>query len=249
MTLPETPNLGDSFKHYFEIVPAFSEALKDEAYRIRHKVYCEDLNYEPLRPDGREIDEHDLFSLHLLMRSIKTGEFVGCTRIIRTQPQNSDQLLPFEVTCAATLNQSIINPAMLARDKIAEVSRLAVVSRYRRRKGEANTAISISQADFGTAEQPRFPFIPLGLYLGTAELARLHGITTLFILTEQRQVNHFSKLGVKLQVIGAPVEHRGERVPAIIDVSGIINDMRNLFHSLYSAIAADIKRNSTNILI
>lgn len=40
-----TLDLVHAFKQYFEIVPAFSEALKDEAYRVRHKVYCEDLKF------------------------------------------------------------------------------------------------------------------------------------------------------------------------------------------------------------
>ena len=40
-------NLGNAFKQHFEIVPAFSDALKEEVYRVRHQVYCEDLKFEP----------------------------------------------------------------------------------------------------------------------------------------------------------------------------------------------------------
>ena len=244
MFLPEIFNLGDIFKQHFEIVPAYSSELKEEVYRVRHQVYCEDLKFEAARADRREIDEHDPYSLHLLMRSVKTNEFVGCTRIVRPRPENPEHPLPFEVTCSDTLDRSIIDPAKLPRHSIAEVSRLAVISAYRRRKNEATRAVSISGSDFDTSKQPRFPFIPIGLYLGTTEMARLNGIDTLFVLTEQRQVTHFSKLGVKLQVIGKPVEHRGTRVPAVMNVNGIIVDMRTLFRSLYLAIAEDIKRNS-----
>lgn len=243
MFLPEIFNLGDAFKQYFEIIPALSETLKDEVYRVRHQVYCEDLEFEPIRSDGREIDEHDPYSLHLLMRSVKTGEFVGCTRIVRPRPEDLHKPLPFEMTCADTFDRSIVDLATLPRHNIAEVSRLAVTARYRRRKGEANRAIGISREDFGTAEQPRFPFIPIGLYLGTTELARLNGIKTLFILTEQRLINHFSKLGVKLHIIGGSVEHRGTRVPAVMNVNEIIGNMRTFFRSLYGTIAADIQRN------
>jgi N-acyl amino acid synthase of PEP-CTERM/exosortase system len=242
MFVPEIFNLGSAFKQYFEIVPAYSRELKDEVYRVRHQVYCEDLEFESVRPDRREIDEHDPHSLHLLMRSVKTNEFVGCTRIVRPRPENPDYPLPFETTCAATLDRSIIDPAQLPRRCIAEVSRLAVISRYRRRKGEASSAIGISGDDFGTAKQPRFPFIPIGLYLGTIELARLNGIGTLFVLTERRQVMHFSKLGVKLQVIGNAVEHRGERVPSVMNVTSIIDNMRTVFRTLYRTIAEDVER-------
>ncbi|MBA4142489.1 MAG: PEP-CTERM/exosortase system-associated acyltransferase [Nitrosospira sp.] len=234
--------MGSIFHQYFEIVPAFSSKLKNEVYRVRHQVYCEDLTFEPVRPDGLETDEHDSNALHLLMRSLKTGEFIGCTRIVRPRPADSHYRLPFEKTCATALDRAVIDPEKLPRHRIAEVSRLAVIASYRRRKGEASSPISLPDEDLDPRKSPRFPYIPLGLYLGTTELARRHGIDTLFVLTERRLANHFSKLGVKLQIIGEAVEHRGERVPAVMDVNSIISEMRNMFRSLYRAIASDIER-------
>ncbi|MEO8996574.1 MAG: PEP-CTERM/exosortase system-associated acyltransferase, partial [Nitrosospira sp.] len=131
----------------------------------------------------------------------------------------------------------------LPRQDIAEVSRLAVIAAFRRRKGEANSAVGVSGGDFGTSDQPRFPFIPIGLYLATTELARLNGIDTVFVLTEKRLASHFSKLGFDLQYIGNPIEHNGERIPSMMSVSATINNMRINLHPLYHAIAADIKRN------
>lgn len=229
-------DLGNIFKQYFEIVPAFSSALKDEVYRVRHEVYCEHLGFEPVRPDRRETDEHDDNSLHLLMRSVKTNEFIGCTRIVRPRPGDPHYQLPFEKICATLLDRSIIDPAKLPRDHIAEVSRLAVIAGYRRRKGEANSPVGLDD----TQGLPRFPYIPIGLYLGTTELARLNGITTLFVLTEERLASHFGKLGVKLQVIGSPVEHHGTRTPSMMNVNAIINDIRSIIRPLYHTIAADI---------
>ncbi|SFU47466.1 PEP-CTERM/exosortase system-associated acyltransferase [Nitrosospira multiformis] len=243
MFSPEKFNLGNAFKQYFEIIPAFSNALKEEVYRIRHQVYCEDLEFESIRPDRREIDEHDANSLHLLMRSVKTNEFIGCTRIIRPRSGDPYYQLPFEETCASVLDRSIINTGSLPRDKIAEISRLAVVNGYRRRKGEAHMPASISEEDFGTQGLPRFPYIPIGLYLGTTELARMNGIDTLFVLTEERLAQHFGKLGVKLQVIGGAIEHHGRRLPSMMSVTNIIRDIRSIIRPVYNSIAEDIKRN------
>lgn len=242
MVSSDTPNLGNTFKQYFEIVPAFSDTLKDEVYRIRHQVYCEDLEFEAARSDGRETDEHDSYSLHLLMRSVKTNEFVGCTRIVRPRPEDPHYPLPFEKTCADTLDRSIVDPAKLPRHNIAEVSRLAVIAGYRRRKGESSNAVGISGEDFNTSPQPRFPFIPIGLYLGTTELARLNGIDTVFVLTEERLASHFGKLGFNLQYIGSPIEHHGERIPSMMSVSATIRNMRTNLQPLYHAIAADIEK-------
>lgn len=240
MFLPEIFNLGKAFKQYFEIVPALSDALKDDVYRIRHQVYCEELAYEPSRPDRRESDEYDAHSLHVLIRSVKTGEFVGCTRIIRPRLQDPHYPLPFERTCIASLDRSIVDPAKLPRDAIAEVSRLAVIAQFRKRKGEAKSPLTISDRDFGTPAQPRFPYIPVGLYLATVELARLNGIETLFVLTEQRLASHFRKLGVEIKTIGAPVEHRGRRIPSMMSAGAIIKDLKVIFRPLYRTVAAEV---------
>jgi N-acyl amino acid synthase of PEP-CTERM/exosortase system len=241
MISPELLDLGNTFKQHFEIIPAYSEALRNEVYRIRHQVYCEDLRFEPERSDRYESDEHDSYSLHLLMRSVKTKEFIGCTRLVRPRTENPHNPLPFEIACAGTLDRAIIDPAKLPRHAIAEVSRLAVVAGYRKRKGEAKSPISISDEDFGTLRQPRFPYIPIGLYLGTTELARLNGIDTLFVLTEERLASHFVKLGFQLQFIGDSVEHHGKRIPSMMSVNAIITNMRAMLRPLYQAIAADIR--------
>lgn len=46
-------NLGHGFRKYFEIHAAIDDSLRDHVYRIRHEVYCEELGFEPVRPDRR----------------------------------------------------------------------------------------------------------------------------------------------------------------------------------------------------
>ncbi len=234
-------HLGTAFRQYFEIVPAFTEALQQEAYRIRHAVYCEDLQFEATRSDGFETDEYDAHSLHLLIRNTQLDRLIGCVRVIIPPTDGSDWLLPFEKTCANTLNRSIIDPAKLPRKQIAEVSRLAVISSFRRRKGEANSPVSLTEDDFDHSPAPRFPYIPLGLYYGAVELARLHGVKLLFILTEERLANHFNKLGFEIQFIGAPTEHHGQRFPSMFSIDKTIQNIRPAIYPLYQTIAEDIK--------
>lgn len=237
----ETTHLGTAFKQYFEVVPAVTEELRQEAYRIRHSVYCEDLQFESQQANGLEMDEYDDYSLHLLIRSISSGLFIGCTRIVRPLPGDDGKGLPFEKICAQTLERSVIDPSKLPRDKIAEISRLAVISAYRRRKGEQNSPINISEQDFGNEPTTRFPYIPLGLYYGTVELARIYNIEVLFMLTEERLANHFNKLGSRLEFIGAPVEHHGLRFPSMIVISHLLENLKPIIRPLYQAIAEDIK--------
>lgn len=235
-------NLGGSFKRYFEVVPALTNELREHVYRIRHQVYCEELKFEAKRPDGRETDDYDAHSLHCLIRSVKNSEYVGCTRLVLARPGAPYHPLPFESTCADTLDRSILDPQVMPRHRIAEVSRLGVISRYRLRRGERNMLLPITDDSFGGEVQPRFPYIPVGLYLGTIELAAVHGIDTLFVLTEPRLAKHFAKLGVEIKQIGGAVEHRGIRVPSVIGVRSVIDGLNFIMRSLYDVVAEEIRQ-------
>ncbi|WP_374260029.1 PEP-CTERM/exosortase system-associated acyltransferase [Zoogloea sp.] len=242
MSLLDRFSLGEGFRKYFEVVAAFDEARRNEVYGIRHEVYCEELGFEPVRPDRREIDDNDRHSLHCLMRTSTAPQtLVGCNRLVLARPEDPAHPLPFEHACSATLDRSIIDPAREPRGSIAEVSRLAVRAHYRRRKGETKTALALSDDDFGTKEQPRFPYIPIGLYLAVIALAKREGIETLFMLTEPRLADHFSKLGVKITQIGGPVEHRGIRVPSMMNVDHVIKNLRFFIRPIWRVVADEIE--------
>ena len=246
MSLLDRFSLGEGFRKYFEVATAFDDVGRNDVFGIRHEVYCEELGFEPVRPDRRETDEYDRHSLHCLMRtSTEPHVLVGCNRLVLARPEEPDYPLPFERTCAATLDRSIIDPAKEPRGAIAEVSRLAVRAHYRRRRGETKAAVALSDEDFGTKEQPRFPYIPIGLYLGVIALAKHEGIETLFVLTEPRLADHFAKLGVKITQIGGPVEHRGIRVPSMMNVDSIIKGLRFFVKPIWRVVAEEIEAGYT----
>jgi len=232
-------NLGEGFKKYFEVVPALTPELKDHVYRIRHRVYCEELKFEPVQPNRREIDEYDAHSLHCLLRNVYNGEFVGCVRLIKARPGDHAYPFPFEKSCKTTLDRTIIDPRALPRETIGEVSRLAVVRDYRKRKGEGAHAVGMTEP-FGDCKRPRFPYIPVGLYLGIIELSIRHGINTIFVLTEPRLAAHFSRLGVHVKQIGDPIEHRGLRIPSMMDCQSIIQGLSFVTRPLYRVIASEV---------
>jgi N-acyl amino acid synthase of PEP-CTERM/exosortase system len=233
-------NPSESFKRHFELVPALFEDLREAAFHIRHQVYCEDLKYEPVRGDRMETDEFDAHSVHCLLREIESGDFVGCVRVVLARPGNPDYPFPFERTCADTLVRSTIDPAKLPRQRMGEISRLAVLKRYRRRKGEEQMPLGVSANDFGTPEQPRFPYIPLALYFSAVALALQHGVEHLFVLTELRLAAHFRKLGARLEQVGGPVQHRGTRIPSALSASSVRNDLKRLVQPLYDVVSEEV---------
>jgi len=242
MFLFELLNLPQGFKKYFDITPAVADDLQLEAYVVRHRVYCEELGFEPVRTDHVERDEYDDRAVHVLVKSVKYGRYAGCARVVRVDPGDPLSRLPVEKTCEHTIERGIVDPARLPRERIGEISRLAVTSEFRRRKGEESVPMAIQQADFGLAQMPRFPYLQVGLYLGAIALAKRLGLETLFVLTEPRLANHFARLGVKIRQIGGPVEHRGERVPSMMSVASIEANLPRPVRPLYELISEAIRR-------
>lgn len=235
-------NLGEGFRKHFQLTPCFHDEQRTAVYRIRHEVYCRELGWEALREDGCESDGYDRHSLHCLMHTAdETRRPVGCTRLVLARPDAPATPLPFEAFCADSLDRSVIDPAALPRNKIAEVSRLAVMPAWRRRRNEASQPVAMNDEDFGNRKQPRFPFIPVGLYMGAVSLAHRHGIDYIFTLTEPRLAQHFGKLGVRVQQIGEPVEHRGLRIPSMLDVQEIVGGIRRFFRPMWKEINLQIE--------
>lgn len=234
-------SLSEGYHHYFEVVPAVNEELKRENYRLRHEVYCRDLGWEAQHRDGIERDEYDRHSIHCLVRAIATGMYVGCARIVLARPDDPASPLPFETACAAVLDRSLYDPAKVDRSKIAEISRLAILGHYRRRRREAQKPFSIA-ATFGEGEDLRLPYLPLGLYLALIAIARRQGIATLYVLIEPRLAATIMRLGVNLRRIGGAVHHRGTRIPAEMDVEHIVAGMEPFVRRLYERIADEVGR-------
>ncbi|HQO30535.1 MAG TPA: PEP-CTERM/exosortase system-associated acyltransferase [Accumulibacter sp.] len=233
--------ISQGYKRFFKVVPALSDELRAENFRIRHEVYCRELNFESVQSNSLEIDTYDSRSLHCLVQSVASGLHVGCARLVLVDPANPQQsLLPVEVSCAQTLDRSIIDPLKIDRSRIAEISRLAVVGSYRRRKTD-HGPLSISEEDFGTEKQPRQPYLALAVYLCLIAMARHYGITTLFILTERRLAANLSRLGVNVKQIGGPVEHRGERIPSMLLVDEIVGGMNFLVRALFEVVSREVR--------
>ena len=66
---------------------------------------------------------------------------LGGARLVLPDQRQPDRPLPFEVACGGVLDRAAIGK--LDRGRVAEISQLAVVARYRRRPGEADRAFAI----------------------------------------------------------------------------------------------------------
>lgn len=229
--------LGDGYRQYFEMSPALETDRINDVHFIRHDVYARELGFEAVRPDQRESDTYDRHAVHCLVRTVNTPiRLAGCARVVLTDRHDPEALLPFEVYCKDSIDRSIIDPSKLPRKKVAEISRVAVMGEFRRRKGEGGQEAPVADQDFGDDKQPRFPYIPISLYFAAVQMAQRAGIEYLFTLTEPRLAQHFGKLGVNVITIGEAVEHRGLRVPSMLMANEIYGSLRSLVRPLWHAV-------------
>lgn len=238
MSLFESFNLGNGFRKYFRIEQAHDPAKLEAVLRIRQEVFRENL--------GKDIPHQDSFdaaSLHCLIRKAAApGEAIGCARLILGERLPQGTQFPFEVAASGLLGDEQLAFSGSERKRIGEISMLAVRRTHRRRAGEATIPISIQSEDFTARDQPRFPFLPIGLYLGTLALAADRGLETLYMLASPRLVTHLGRLGIPLQQAGTGATADQALVPVMIDVASSVSAMPFLLQPIWESVRQDLRR-------
>lgn len=209
-----------AYRRYFRVLAADTQEFLDAVYRIRYGVYCEELGYENKDqfPDGREKDEYDDHSLHCLLMHRPSGQYIGCVRLVLAPQKDSRTPFPFELACRDQLYNGIMESELAHREQFGEISRLAVVSRFRRRKGEYVTPAAIGEEELERSREERriAPYVALCLSLGAAAMGLSCGLRGVFALMEPRLERHLRNQGIGFRQIGQKVDYRGLRIPFFI---------------------------------
>lgn len=232
------------FHRYFNAVFAADEALCNEVFRIRYDVYCDELGFEdPGRfPDKRESDEFDANSLHCLLRHKTSNTYAGCVRLVLVDRQAPDELLPFERLCQDGLYRELIHEIAPDRTRVAEISRLAVRSTFRRRKDERGQPGVVVEERSRKGGAVRTPWIALGLYLSAAAAGLIRGLDGVFALMEPRLARRLGTYGIRFVQVGNPVEHRGERAPFFISRQDLFEGLPPPVRGLLEVIERDLRQ-------
>lgn len=242
---------GYMFHKYFHVVAAASDELRREVFRIRYDVYCDELRYEdPSRfPDKEETDGYDSHSLHCLLLHEPSGTYAGCVRLVQVNPARPEDPLPFERLCKGRMYDELLARLVPDRTKIGEISRLAVRSSFRRRKGESTVPGGVVEERRGPLGSMRTPWIALGLYLSAAALGLIKGLNGVFALMEPRLARRLGTYGIRFQQVGEPVEHRGERAPFFISRENLYASLPSLVRGLLEVVERDLRRTGAEELV
>jgi N-acyl amino acid synthase of PEP-CTERM/exosortase system len=239
--------IGEQFREQFEAVFANTAELKKEVYRIRYEVYCQELGYEsPDKfPDRQEIDSYDERSLHCLLKYRMSGQYAGCVRLVYPDPNQSDRSLPISKICSLDLDLK-----ELPTHSFGEVSRLAVIDRFRRRTGESQTPAGLLLFPNQTQEEREkrsFPIIALSLYLAATCLGIESGMERVLVLMEPRLARHLRYFGFVFTQIGDFVEFRGKRGPYQIITASVVEGLPAHIAELMEVIRSDLKLSELNL--
>lgn len=184
----------EKFTTYMDFQVALNDELRDEVLRTRHQVYCEELNYEPVRPDGRESDTFDDYSDFCLIRHLSSGMVAGCVRLVT--PVEKNQPLPLEVHCPGVIQHPDYQPGRFSYSSICEISRLAVPLHFRRRRNEESAEIFKPLNQLTDEELRIFPLISMALYLGAGSLGEQKGTEHCFVIMEPRLARSLRWAGI-----------------------------------------------------
>lgn len=214
------------FSEFFLPEIANSEEKLIESYRMRHEVYCEELDFLDLHENGLESDEFDTRSIHLLIQNIASRSYAGTARLVLSSKK--DELLPIEQFCGGSFYSDSTTPADLPRDTICEISRLAVSSDFRKRAsdnfmGAAEGAINVKT--YSEKEARCFPFIIIGLYLEIAAVCEKEGIKHFFVMMERKLARSAAFAGIKFHQIGSVIEYHGKRAAYYINLDMFHQDL------------------------
>lgn len=227
-----TSQLSDHFCNYFEIIPARTPDLLDRIFRIRYDVYCKEFSY--LVGEGNlEYDDYDALAQHCLIVHRATGMSAGCVRMVMAT-DDLNFLLPLERFCGESLTDPVLHPAHLSRLNVAEGSRLAVHTHFRRRVGETESPTGVAlNIDPSFNEQRTFPLLSLALFYASAAMMTLAQRQHVFVMIEPRLARRAIALKLPFMQVGKVVDYHGLRAPYHVSVQDVISNIPDDMQGLY----------------
>ncbi len=216
-------SLWHYFPQYFQVILAKSCTQKKAIYQLRHKVYCEELQFEPARIDRLEQDNFDNRAIHACIRPVVSDQLAGTVRIITSAFKN--ELLPMEQYFSDQITNTVLAPQNFSRQHICEISRLAVPAEIRCRPSGARGTSS-------PLESACSKLVAISLYLISQILCLRSGKIHAYVMVEPALARALRRVGIHFVQIGEPVELNGIRAPYYLDVRTTNNTLKPEYRKL-----------------
>jgi N-acyl amino acid synthase of PEP-CTERM/exosortase system len=205
-------------ERYFHIERVEDPEQLKAAYFLRYQVFCEERGFISKQscPEQLEVDEYDDASLHFVAYYKKDQDATGTVRLVRGK---DIEQLPLSKKCQ--INNALL-PIGLDREKCAEISRLAISKRMRRRNTDGyypQEKEDERSRRIQTDKRSSFPEILLGLYKALYQETKRQSIEHWFAAMEPSLVKILQKLPIQFSEVGPEVDYYGAVKPYIASVS------------------------------
>lgn len=240
MSLPESDSIEYQnvlFNQFLEVIPATSKPLIDQAQSVRYKVYCVENPYEnpDQFPEGREWDEYDRRSDHILIRYRDVDMPIGTIRLVLRDPANPAAAFPIERNFEQLFDRKAVRSfGAIPPHRTAEVSRFAVTREFRRqlmacykriRDQEGNAELERAAKKLIDAPALMSRHITIGLIAMLFARSFQHQITHWYALITPSLWRYLAQLGIAFRPIGPLVHHHGWRRPMMARVDELFEEV------------------------
>jgi len=216
----DSERLYDLYNHYFEAIRADTPELMEEVFRLRYQVYCVEHHFENPDdfPDGLERDVYDSRSAHSLLIHRPSNTIAGSVRLVLPAHAHPTSSLPIDLVCKETLLQ---DPKEIPRENTAEVSRFALVKKFRRRTGEQGSPSGVTEESLqahdavsaSTMDRRIASHMTLGLISSLVAMSTEHGISIWCSVMERALLRLLRRIGIYFTNIGPQIDYHGKRQP------------------------------------
>ncbi len=188
----------------------------EKVFRLRYQVFVVEqaLGRAEDHPRGIAHDRFDAVAQHFLCETPE-GLPIGTLRLILPSPLG----FPVEDHCLL-----FIDPGKIPRDRLGEISHLAVRRAYQRRREDPFHPAPPDRCETSGEPRPadrRRSDIVLGLYREVYHATRRLDITHWYAAMEDKLWILLRRFGFVFEPIGPHVNYHGRRAPFLADVSAV----------------------------
>ncbi len=200
--------------------------ILEAIYQLRYQVYVNEWGFENPKehPEGLEKDAYDQQSLHFYAYPDTVDNIIGTARLILV----SDSTLPIEQHF--DIHE---RPIDVPRNKIAEISRLAISKDFRRRaidrvifsRDDSHIdELEQHQANMKVIERERRKCeheLIRGLYLSIYRESLKLGLTHWYAVMARGLYVILGRWGIQFKQVGPAREYHGSRAPYLLKISDL----------------------------
>lgn len=182
-----------------------SPQFLEEVYKLRYLTYVKECHFlkDKECPEEKESDEFDPYSIHFVAID-DSNTPIGTVRLVVNSPLG----FPLEAHCEES--SLFINRDEIPRDKTAEISRLIISKKYRKRKDDGlYYGLSYEDKISPQSSFRRLQPMVFGLYKLIYQESKKRGITHWYAAMEDALFILLKSHGFTFRLIGRPIEYYG----------------------------------------